>query len=436
MARRLTPNAPAQFAQDTRGSVAMLFSFSLLAILLAVGAAVDYGHATKIRGQMLGALDSAALIAAKQISMGETDTARINALARAQYDANFRVSKDSEVETTSFVVVPDFDESTVSVTSEIEVPTFFMALAGLNDLPVSSTATAAIDGTRVEVAMMIDLTGSMGDWASGSSQPKVKDLEKASKSLVETLLPAGTDVNGKVRIAIAPFSEGVNPGSYLTAVSGVAKPDTKCVVERTGTAAASDAAPADAPVPLAPVKKMDGSFYCLSRTIQPLTDDRTTLISALTSLPTGGYTAGHIGSAWAQYLLSPKWASLFPADNRPSAYGSDVQKIAILMTDGLYNTYYDISTTKNYKTAVHNQASASASAATAICSAMKANGVVVYTIGFDLTGASGESAKKTLKACASTVDGELAFFDAANGAELLAAYGEIANQILNLRLSS
>ncbi len=428
--------ARGRFVREERGSVAVMFAGSLLALTLTVGAAIDYSQAARIRGHMNGALDAAALVAARELSLGERDADKIRALARAQFEANFRLASSSKIEFTGFEVVPNEADNTVGVSAEVSVPTAFMGLAGIDTVPVSSTSVASIDGTRVEIAMMLDLTGSMGDTVAGGSQRKIKDLEAASKSLVDTLLPAGTDVGGKVRIALAPFSEGVNPGPYLKTVTGVAKPATNCVVERTGAEAATDTAPDLAPVPLAPVARMGGSFYCLSKTIQPLTDDRATLVSALTSLPTGGYTAGHLGTAWAQYLLSPKWGSVFTGDAKPAAYGGNVRKIAILMTDGLYNTYYDIGTPPKYASKVHEQTARSAAAAIATCNRMKDAGIVVYTIGFDLTGPGSTDAKATLKACASTVDGALAFFDAADGAELRAAYGEIANRILNLRLSS
>ena len=41
-------------------------------------------------------------------------------------------------------------------------------------------------------------------------------------------------------------------------------------------------------------------------------------------------------------MLSPNWASLWSSASQPKAYGTaDLRKIAILMTDGEYNTQYD-----------------------------------------------------------------------------------------------
>ena len=61
-----------------------------------------------------------------------------------------------------------------------------------------------------------------------------------------------------------------------------------------------------------------------------------------TGLKDGGGTAGHIGTAWAWYTLSPNWSSLWPSAASPSPTARRTcDKIAILMTDGEYNTEYD-----------------------------------------------------------------------------------------------
>lgn len=435
-----------RFGRDRRGGMAMLFAGTLTAAMLATGVAIDFGQATRVRGQMTTALDSASLAAAREMSAGEKDIDRIVAIARQQYAANFSAARSQAIETVSFSVVPDTAASTVAVTASSRLPTAFMGIAGIETIDVGATSVAAIDGSTIEISMMLDLTGSMGDhpgrnWSVG--RPKVRDLEVAAKALVDTLLPAGTNANGKVRIGLAPFSEGVNPGRFLTDVTGVRNPATSCVVERTGAEAATDAAPRFyagpvAAMPLAPVDRMGRAFHCLSKTVQPLTDDRDTLLRGLSNLPVGGYTAGHIGTAWARYLLSPKWSGIWPTASAPTGYGGAMtKKIAILMTDGQYNTFYDIDPgRRSYTDAVRQQAKRSASAAVALCTSMKNDGITVYTVGFDLTGPEGADAKQTLQACASYVDGRLAFFDAKDGEDLLAAYLEIARQILNLRLSS
>src|SRR5262249_45342346 len=122
-----------------------------------------------------------------------------------------------------------------------------------------------------------------------------------------------------------------------------------CVVERTGTQKYTDAAPASGQYVLGhytssytgTTTKKGVCTIPSNAAIQPLSSDKTALIAKVDALTAAGGTAGHLGTAWAWYTLSPNWNSLW-STNGAAAYGSaDLQKIAILMTDGEYNTQYD-----------------------------------------------------------------------------------------------
>jgi len=88
--------------------------------------------------------------------------------------------------------------------------------------------------------------------------------------------------------------------------------------------------------------------------VYPLSDDKDALKRRIDKLTTAGSTAGHLGTAWAWYLLSPKWNSVlsqaFPSAKPAGAYSDlttknakgapKLRKIAVLMTDGDYNINY------------------------------------------------------------------------------------------------
>ncbi len=81
-------------------------------------------------------------------------------------------------------------------------------------------------------------------------------------------------------------------------------------------------------------------------------------------------------------MLSPKWGDVFGGDSRPAPYEAmfekkpngmpKLRKIAVLMTDGEYNTQYlnADSTTQ----------------ARSICANLKQTGIEVFTVGFQLGG--------------------------------------------------
>lgn len=207
----------------------------------------------------------------------------------------------------------------------------------------------------------------------------------------------------------------------------------RCVTERTGTAQHTDEKPGfDAYVPAylegktTPyVSKLDDARTAPGQSVVPLNSNRARLNSALARLEASGTTAGALGTAWAWYLLSPEWAGVFGGDGAPSAYGnSKVKKIAVLMTDGTYNT-------ENGRSYGDGGADAKRISANAVslCAGMKAKGIEVYTVGFKL---DNDLAKSTLRTCAT--DANHAFL-AEDGDQLASAFREVAYRSVPLHLS-
>jgi Flp pilus assembly protein TadG len=171
----------------------------------------------------------------------------------------------------------------------------------------------------------------------------------------------------------------------------------------------------------------------VSGTVLPLTSDKTTLLNMVGGLTTGGGTAGHVGTAWAYYMISPEWSAIVPDGSEAVAYGTPkVKKIAILMTDGEYNYTYD---NKGIRVGNNNagpsaNGNSSSGQSIAICNQMKQDGIEVYTVGFDLGG--NQNAINTLKNCASDKDKA---YIAENGAALKSVFRDIAIKLTDLHLS-
>src|SRR5690606_3753817 len=73
--------------------------------------------------------------------------------------------------------------------------------------------------------------------------------------------------------------------------------------------------------------------------ILPLSDDKAVLGSTVGSYTDGGSTAGHLGTAWGWYLVSPEWAGTSAEACRPAPYrDGHTIKAVVVMTDGIYNT--------------------------------------------------------------------------------------------------
>jgi hypothetical protein len=268
---------------------------------------------------------------------------------------------------------------------------------------------------------MLDVTGSMND-SSGSGSSKLTAAKAAAKDLVDALMPDGYSGGQTTRVALVPFSQYVNVGSSLyTAVTGAAPSgsNSTCVTERTGFDKYTDVAPASGSwIGKYTVNSNKGTLSCApTAKLMPLTNNKPGLKSAIDGLNAAGWTAGHLGTAWAWYTLSEKWAGIWPAASRPGTPSSQLKKVAVLMTDGDYNTYYRNNTESRVQ-------------ALALCTAMKAAGITVYTVAFgaDISAAS----KADLEVCASS---QQHFHEALDGTALQSVFQTIAISLTQLRLT-
>ena len=431
-----------QFARDARGSIALPASVAFLAVILSAGAAVDYSRISHTKTIVADALDAALLAAAKDLSTGAVKADEIEERFSNFFFANVELrSKQTDVfAVTKFSADPL--TGIVSATVEADLQMAFMGIVGKDRVQIPLQSEVRYKTDEIELAMMLDVTGSMGQ------KGKLKALQKAADDAVNILIPEGGNPNGKVRIGLVPYSYAVNAGTYAVTVNnkfggnmdhdgyyvpkGVNK--ANCVVERSGSDIYTDASYLTAHIPT------DVRAGCPKTAIRPLTDDRDVLIADLKSLKADGYTAGHMGVAWTYYMLSENWQGLWPTKSKPKDYSRNVQKIALLMTDGEFNTYYQGTKGKPFKYTKYdkvNPAKASPETAIGLCKDMKQDkgtepGIIIYSIAFDAP----KDAQITLKACATPDTPDTKYYHAAKTEEeLRAVFQEIAFNIQKLRIS-
>lgn len=445
------------FCADTRGNLMIMLGFAAVALVGCVGIAVDTSVAYNVRAKMSAAVDAAALAGARAWA-SPTRNADIQNFFSANFEAGYM---GSVVEPVDIAVSPQ--DRTVTVTARANIPTFFMSVLGTDSIDIEASAQATLSSRDVEVALVLDVTGSMED--------DMDDLRTAANDLVDIVVQDLQDPF-RSRVALVPYSVGVNVGSYADAVRGAmtmgavcqysAEPTCEtyrfqnakngdwteqdvstCVTERTGPHAYTDAPPNLARV--GPNYPRPDHNPCPAATIMPLSDNKAALRTAINSLTDGGSTAGQIGIAWGWYMLAPNFAYLWPAANQPMNYnevhlGQEVMKVVIIMTDGDFNSVYnrgvlakDSGTGSGWNDYKINQNSTNGSPyvqSQALCSAMKAEGVIVYTVGFDIDGLT--DAINLMNNCATSAD-HVYFPD--SGTELKQAFRAIANEVAKLRIS-
>lgn len=419
-------NITTRFSRDDQGSIAIIFALSTLVLVFLMGMALDTGRAIQAGTKTASALDSAALAAAKAMREQNLTQAEVAEVANEFFQANIEQSGLSAATYGDLDVTVDAASGSVQLSIQASVPTTFAKAAGFETLNVARSTTAIYNIRDIELGMMLDITGSMG----GS---KIADLRDAAKDLVDILITNNAS-SQSVRIALAPYSASVNAGPYAVNVTSPGNPSTDgCVIERTGSEAYSDTAPGSgtwliAADPNSPPPDIDltdgrrGSYRCPSASIMPLTDDADALKTRIDSLSAGGWTSGHIGMAWAWYLVSPDWSPIWPGSSQPVNYlDSQTVKAVILMTDGSFNTAFENGPSSDQ--------------ARNICDQMRSadKGIIVYSIAFDAP----SDAEQLLKDCRTPENAQVGqtYFNARNGNELREAFRSIAIQLNTLRLS-
>ena len=214
-------------------------------------------------------------------------------------------------------------------------------------------------------------------------------------------------------------------------------PITTCATERTGSAAYTDASPSTARTGRL-YSNPGGSNLCPEAEIQPLTSVKSDLTDLINDLEAAGSTAGHIGLAWGWYALSPSFNNLWNG-NAANPYSEvDTIKTVIMMTDGEFNTNYcsgvlatNASFSGNDRISNCNATNGSPYEQTAaLCTAMKARGIIIYTVGFEI--GANSSAAVALRDCASSPSNA---FISSNGADLADDFAAIGRDITRLRIS-
>ncbi len=127
--------------------------FALLAIPLTVctGLAIDGGRAFLARFELAAALDAAAL-AVGSVTQEGVD---LDAIAEKFVNRNFRTEHDEPI---SIELVPG--DETIIVKGQVTINTYFMPLVGQPHVTVSAESEVRRGGSNVEVALVLDITGS------------------------------------------------------------------------------------------------------------------------------------------------------------------------------------------------------------------------------------------------------------------------------------
>lgn len=181
------------FGRDARGSVALMFAFVFVGLLLVVGVVIDCGFVMSARAKVQTAADAAALAgsraAAVYIDQNGGWTAANIAAAKTLAASTAQASFTTSLGTTAFSATPQLAVTTTAVsgqtfTTELavtaSVPTRLMSLGGFDkvDIAVNSGAQTGSSIKYYQFVFLVDVSGSM---AIGGTSSAIAKLQSGSK---------------------------------------------------------------------------------------------------------------------------------------------------------------------------------------------------------------------------------------------------------------
>jgi Flp pilus assembly protein TadG len=450
------------FARDTRGSLGIGMALGVTAMIGAVSATLDYSRMTNVRASLAAAVDAAALAGA------QTTEDKLSALARQVFDANFR----EQAVVTSFVakIVKNGELDAVRVEAVANVNMSLAQAIGFTSAPVRSFSEVVVgNDSDVQMALVLDVTDSMRG-------TKMDTLKSAATDMVNTMFDKLKKSN-QIKMAVVPFGEYVNVGLGNRNQPWIDVPKDSSVTEkvcwptrditrtyncrmqyhewddwndgvvtrRSGTwqVCDHDYGPYyDKCQMETKTQKWDGCVgsrmfplnlsdlgYNLVRApgvmnvncppqLTELTPSRPKVLKAIAELSTSGNTYIPAGLTWG-------WATLSSGTpfSEPNNDKRKTQDYLILMTDGANTMSPTYPKHDDWNSSLSDDLTA------ALCTNIKASGILVFTISFDVNSAI---LRNQLRICASSPD---KYFEATNLIQLNQAFNGITSQVTQMRLS-
>ncbi len=223
-----------RFLKDVRGNYALLTVLSMIPIMGGLAISIDYADLSRQCSATRSALDAAGIATARRIAEGAEEAA-VRTYAQQFFKAN--LGPVDPAKATLTVVLPNnnYGGGTLKLSAHVAFDPWFLPTARMlinqpsSPLNVGCSAQAEIRlKNTLEVALVLDNSGSMDEKGKGTSDKRIVLLRTAAKELVETLAKQASQmkqINKPVQFALVPFSASVNIGPDM---------DQKDWMDRTG----------------------------------------------------------------------------------------------------------------------------------------------------------------------------------------------------------
>src|ERR1700737_3226121 len=178
------PALISRFRQDNKANIAVIFAIALIPILTALGCAVDYSLATRLKAKLQSAADGARVAAIAKNSLGYIQASTMTSdgeVPAGETDAlNVFNGNMSTISGYTFSTPPTatVTKTGIKLTSVVQfnatMPTTFLRAVGFPSISVggSSSSTASFP-PYLDFYLMLDVSGSMGLPSTDAEQTRL-----------------------------------------------------------------------------------------------------------------------------------------------------------------------------------------------------------------------------------------------------------------------
>jgi len=341
-----------RFRKEEAGNAIIFTLFMFVFMLIMAGLGIDLMRYEMERTHLQSTLDSAVLAGAGAPIGSEAED--VKAIIEDYFAKNDMSQYLHEIDADG-EGGDDIDTSLNATRAYAEasmtIDTYLMKLSGVDQLQAFGAAEAEVRTPKLEVSLVLDVSGSM----EGN---KLTNLQAAAKNFVTTILN-GSDPGNTV-ISLIPFSWNVAPGPdiYDALTVNETHDYSSCLRFYSSDYSSASINPSTA-YDQQIYTSLYGGFDDLDAEwrscfpedraqILPYSMSEADLYARINALDADGNTSAHIGMKWGAAMLDPQFASVFTAlqapgvevvdaslANIPSSYTEgDTLKIIVLMADG------------------------------------------------------------------------------------------------------
>jgi Flp pilus assembly protein TadG len=187
-----------RFFRHQAGGVAVIVALTLIPILAASGAAIDFGRAYAVKARLTSALDAAGL------AVGKSTPADAPRIFARFFAANYPAEKLGVPVNPTVTIVG----GEIRLTAEARVKTAFLKIIRIPEITVVAQSTIIRETKDLEIVLVLDNTGSM------RINNRIGALRAAAQEMVDIVF--GTeDEPEDLLMALVPFVTTVNIGNGL-----------------------------------------------------------------------------------------------------------------------------------------------------------------------------------------------------------------------------